>query len=161
MKETRIKQTKTQLFWEIFRFLVVGGTATLVDYAVSYLFYTHLLPPARIGAFWALLLSTALGFCVGLLVNWTLSVLFVFRAVRDKKQAASKKSFLLFCLIGLVGLLLSSVGMQLVRVLPSISLWNSPTFLGEEWKWWIMKGIMTCSVLVWNYIGRKIFVFKS
>ena len=32
------KQTKKQLFWEIFRFLLVGGIATLTDYAVFYLF---------------------------------------------------------------------------------------------------------------------------
>ena len=161
MKEERVPQTKTQLLWEIVRFLLVGGTATLVDYAVSYLFYAHLLPPERIGDFWALLLSTALGFSVGLLVNWTLSILFVFRAVRDKKQAASKRSFLLFTLIGLVGLLLSSAGMQLVQVLPSFPIFGSYTLFGEEWKWWLMKVVMTCSVLVWNYVGRKLFVFKS
>ena len=29
-----IKQTKMELFWEIFRFLLVGGTATIFDYLV-------------------------------------------------------------------------------------------------------------------------------
>ena len=42
-----VKQTKKQLFWEIFRFLLVGGTATVADYAVAYIFYHWLLPPNR------------------------------------------------------------------------------------------------------------------
>ena len=155
------KQTKEELFWEIFRFLLVGGGATIIDYGVSYLFYTWLLPPAIIGQVLALGVSTVFGFCVGLTVNWFLSVLFVFRAVRNKKEANSKKGFITFTLVGLVGLLVSVLGMQLVNVLPSITLFSSTTFLKEEWTWWLMKCVMTCIVLVWNYIGRKLLVFKS
>ena len=33
--EEQVKQTKKELFWEIFRFLLVGGTATVFDYAVT------------------------------------------------------------------------------------------------------------------------------
>ena len=47
-----------------------------------------------------------------------------------------------------------------LKLLPEITLFSSATFLGTEWKWWIMKVSMTCLVLVWNYIGRKLFVFK-
>ena len=159
--ETSIQQTKQQLFWEIFRFLLVGGTATVVDYLVSYLFYTWLLPPERIGMFWALSVSTILGFGVGLVVNWILSVTFVFQAVRDKQEARSTKSFVTFTLIGLIGLVISLFGMQLVNVLPSITLFSSTTFLKEEWTWWMMKCVMTGIVLIWNYLGRKIFIFKS
>lgn len=156
-----MKQTKKELFWEIFRFLLVGGTATLIDWAIAYLFYTWLLPPALIGEVWALLLSTALGFGVGLVVNWLLSVSFVFRKVKDEKSVRSKKSFLTFTVIGVIGLAISELGMLLVPVLPSVSLFGSSTFLGTEWIWWMMKAVMTCIVLVWNYIGRKLFIFKS
>ena len=86
-----MKQTKEQLFWEIFRFLLVGGTATLVDWLISYLFYTWLLPPILIGEVASLLLSTALGFTVGLFVNWILSVNFVFQQVENKEQVKTKK----------------------------------------------------------------------
>ncbi|MBQ8295202.1 MAG: GtrA family protein [Clostridia bacterium] len=160
-KEGSVKQTKKQLFWEIFRFLLVGGTATVIDYLTSYLFYTWLLPPELIGSVLSLILSTALGFCVGLTVNWFLSVYFVFRAVKNREEANSKKGFVTFTLVGLVGLAVSVLGMQLVNVLPSITLFSSTTFLMEEWKWWLMKCVMTCIVLVWNYVGRKLLVFKS
>ena len=103
-EEQNGKQSGKSLFFEIVRFLIVGGTATLVDYAVSYLLYRWLLPPEAIGGTPSLVLSTAAGFCVGLAVNWTLSVLFVFRNVKDKKKSRSGGSFLKFALIGAVGL---------------------------------------------------------
>ncbi len=155
------KQTKKQLFWEIFRFLLVGGTATIIDWAIAYVFYTWLLPPALIGEVGSLLLSTALGFCVGLVVNWLLSVSFVFRQVKDEASVKSKGSFLLFTVIGVVGLVISELGMTLVPILPTIELFGSPMFLSAAWNWWIMKAIMTAVVLVWNYIGRKLLIFKT
>lgn len=88
--------TKKQLLLEILRFLIVGGLATLVDYAVFYLFRKWLLPPALIAESggWdtaSLVIATALGFCAGLTVNWILSVRFVFRNVKDKEKSRSKK----------------------------------------------------------------------
>lgn len=155
------KQSKKSLFLEIIRFLIVGGTATAVDYAVAYLFYQWLLPPSLIGGTPSLILSTALGFCVGLVVNWILSVKFVFRNVKNKEESRSKKSFVVFTVIGVVGLAITELGMHFgISLLPEITLFSSATFLGAEWKWWIMKVVMTCIVLVWNYIGRKLFVFK-
>ena len=157
----KIRQTKRELFWEIFRFLLVGGLATVVDYVVSALFHGLVLPPKLIGETWSLIISTALGFSAGLLVNWFLSLAFVFKAIRDKKQASSKKSFLVYCVICLIGLAITLLGVQLVQVLPNFPLFGVTDFLGSPWKWWLMKVTLTLIVLVWNYVGRKLFVFKS
>ncbi len=160
------KQTKKQLFWEIVRFLAVGGTATLVDYIVFWIFDAWLFPlfmPINEPA-WAtvaLALSTALGFCVGLLVNWVLSVRFVFREVQDEKRVRSKKSFALFALIGVIGLAITELGiLLLVALFPEISFLGSTAFLGTAWEKWLAKAIMTATVLVWNYLGRKLFIFR-
>ncbi|MBQ9113470.1 MAG: GtrA family protein [Clostridia bacterium] len=161
LEQTPQKQTKKDLFWEIFRFLLVGGTATVVDYAVTYLFFHFLLPTSLVGHFWATTFSVLFGFTVGLIVNWVLSIHFVFRVVRDKKEATSKKAFLIFTVIGVFGLGITWVGMLLVKVIPSFSFLGTAEFLGEAWKWWLMKCVMTGIVLIWNYLGRKIFVFKS
>ncbi|MBO5480535.1 MAG: GtrA family protein [Clostridia bacterium] len=160
-----MSQTKRQLFWEIFRFLLVGGTATLVDYFVYYLFRQWILPPTLINsAAWdtvSLILATAFGFCVGLTVNWILSVRFVFLDVKDKEKSSSKKSFAVFALIGLVGLGITELGMNiLVGVLPKFSLFSTTAFLGLPWSEWLAKVIMTCIVLVWNYVARKRLVFQ-
>ena len=160
----RIEQTKKQLFWEIFRFLLVGGIATIVDYAVFYVFRDLLLPSKLMdsGAWdiWSLIIATAFGFCTGLLVNWILSVKFVFRAVKNTEEAHSKKGFLVFTIIGLIGLGITELGMLvLVRIFPEITLFGVTQFL-LPWDEWLAKIIMTCIVLVFNYVGRKIFVFK-
>ena len=166
-EQISLKQSKKDLFWEIFRFLLVGGTATVVDYLVYFVFRRWILSPTYFSGApaWdtvSLLLSIAIGFTVGLIVNWILSVKFVFRAVKNKEEAKSKKSFLLFTLIGLIGLAITELGvLLLVFIFPEINLFGVVSFLGLPWEEWIAKVIMTCLVLVWNYLGRKIFIFKS
>lgn len=160
-----IKQTKRELFWEIFRFLLVGGTATLVDYAVFYLFRQWILPARLVGSgawdSFSLIIATALGFAVGLAVNWLLSISFVFRAVKNKEEASSKKSFALFTVIGLIGLGITEFGvLLLVYLFPEITMFGVTEFL-LPWEEWIAKIIMTCIVLIFNYVGRKLFIFKS
>lgn len=165
-KTEKRTQTKEQLFWEVFRFLLVGGTATVADYLVFWLFDGWILPLLPFsGRGWetlALILATALGFGVGLIVNWVLSVRFVFRAVRDKEQASSKKSFAIFTVIGLIGLAITEIGVVLlVSVLPKFALFGTTALLRTEWRKWLAKGIMTCIVLAFNYLARKKFIFKS
>ena len=165
MEEKKIfEQTKKQLFWEIFRFLLVGGTATIVDYVIFYVFRDLLLPASLInGNVWdicSLIIATAFGFCAGLLVNWILSVKFVFRAVKNKEEVHSTKGFLIFTVIGLIGLGITELGVVLlVSIFPEITLFGVTQFL-LPWEEWLAKIIMTCIVLVFNYVGRKIFVFK-
>lgn len=165
MEEKKVfGQTKKQLFWEIFRFLLVGGTATVVDYLIFYVFRDLLLPASLIGGkTWdvcSLIIATAFGFCAGLLVNWILSVKFVFRAVKNKEEAHSTKGFLIFTVIGLIGLGITELGVVLlVLIFPEITLFGVTQFL-LPWEEWLAKIIMTCIVLVFNYVGRKIFVFK-
>ena len=153
------KQTAQQLFWEIFRFLLVGGVATLTDYFTFWIFDAFVFPES-----WgtvALVLSTALGFCVGLIVNWVLSVRFVFRETEEKISVRAKKLFLTFALIGLFGLLITELGVVLlVWAFPSFTIFGQTALFGTAWKKWFAKAIMTCLVLVWNYLGRKIFIFR-
>ena len=154
------EQTKTQLLQEILRFLIVGGVATLVDYLVFWIFDAFVFPAA-----WgtvALVLATALGFCVGLLVNWVLSVRFVFRETNVEVTVRSKKPFLGFALIGVFGLILTEFGVVLlVWALPTVTLFGQTAILGTSLKKWIAKAVMTSLVLVWNYLARKILIFRS
>ncbi len=159
------KQTKKELLWEIFRFLLVGGVATLADYFLFWLLDGVLFPLVSNTGGWkvfSLVAATACGFTAGLIVNWVLSVKFVFRQVKNPQAAGSKKAFLQFTLIGLIGLLATEVGvLLLVAVLPEFPLFGVTEVLGTSWAKWLAKVIMTVVVLVWNYIGRKIFIFKS
>ena len=42
--EEKVTQTKKQLLAEIFRFLIVGGGATVVDYCIFWVFDTLIFP---------------------------------------------------------------------------------------------------------------------
>ena len=157
-----IKQTKQQLFWEIFRFLLVGGIATVADYITFYLFRQWICPAAWVGDTLSLVVATALGFVVGLIVNWVMSVTFVYRQVRDKKQAHSKKSFLIFTVIGVIGLGITELGVWLLaqKIIPEFTFLGVTEFL-LPWNEWVAKVVMTCLVLVFNYVGRNLFVLKN
>ncbi len=159
------KQTKKELFLEICRFILVGGVATVVDYFVFWLFDGVLFPLLGQAAWQttlSLILSTALGFCAGLAVNWILSISFVFRQVKNEESVKSKKAFAVFTAVGVVGLLLTEVGvLALVAILPEFSLFGVAGIGGTSWEKWLAKAIMTCVVLVWNYVGRKILIFKA
>ncbi len=156
------KQTKKQLFWEIFRFLLVGGLATVVDYIVFYLFREWILPAKLIGDTPSLIAATAFGFAVGLIVNWVLSIAFVYRQVKNEEEARSKKSFIIFTVIGLIGLGITELGVWLLVkiIIPEFTFLGRTEFL-LPWNEWVAKMIMTCIVLAFNYVGRKLFIFKS
>ncbi len=158
-------QTKKQLFFEIFRFLIVGGVATIVDYAVFWLLdgvlFPQFIPDSYAWNIICLTLATALGFCAGLIVNWILSIKFVFQQVSNEEQAKSKKSFVIFTVIGIIGLIITEIGvLGLVATLPDITIFNRDNLFGTEWKKWVAKIIMTVIVLIWNYVGRKLIIFK-
>ena len=164
MQEKTVTQTKKQLFAEIFRFLLVGGTATLADYLVFWLleafFFPAIFPQTTFFTGLALVLSTGFGFCVGHAVNWIFSVSFVFKQTKKQVTVRSKKEFITFTVIGLIGLAINELGMLLlVWLLPDIMLFGVVSFLSMPWKKWIAKCIVTVIVLIWNYIGRKKFVF--
>lgn len=148
---------KNRLLGEIFRFCIVGGVATVVDFfvmgVVLYLFAPSLYPKffnVFIGgnaapSFVANMVGTGVGFLVGLLVNYALSVGFVFINKGNSKTALG---FLGFALLSAVGLGLHELGMYLL---------NSLCGVNE----WIVKILMTMLVLIYNYISRKLIIFKE
>lgn len=155
------KQSKKELFFEILRFLIVGGIATICDYAVFY-FCNLLVFGKWIPNFdpnWNLVLSTALGFTVGLIVNWLLQK-FVYRYISDK-QAKSKVVFLKFVIVALIGLGVTELGMYLAS--PTFNVFNLSVFGWFTFDFWklFFKVLMTVIVLIWNYIARKLFVFRT
>ena len=146
-----------ELLKEIGRFLLVGGLATLVDFGVYELFRFFLLK--NINDPLNLIISTSLGFIVGNIINYILSIIFVFKGAKDDKETQTVKAFLIFTLIGIIGLGIK-VGVQYSGNI----LINNLLSLKGFWIWFFdtfVYGIATLIVLIWNYIGRKLFIFKN
>jgi putative flippase GtrA len=131
------------LFYEFMRFCLVGGVAFLADFGTLVLLNNIL--PELSGL--RLYIATAGGFIVGLTVNYILSVRFVFISARQSKVGRTFKSFLIFALVSVVGFGLTELGMFVGTHLMHIN-------------YMLVKVVVTGIVLMWNYIGRKVFIFK-
>ncbi len=137
---------------EIFRYLLVGGLATVLDYGAFMLFRYVLLLDTTFN----LLIATAMGFTVGVITNYILSILFVFKNVADPNKAKTMKSFIIFVIIGIVGLGVTELGMWLNHII-DFQIGGNTYQIPEM----VMKVILTLIVLCWNYIARKMLIFTS
>lgn len=138
---------------EILRFCLVGGVATLIDFAVMALLLWAFEPEAY-PTFWDLFtggdpsplvsaVASALGFLSGHIFNYTASVRFVFR---DNARGRTKKGFVVFTLIALFCLLLHAVGMYACRAL-------------FELNEWLVKAVLTVLVTALGYVLKKKILF--
>lgn len=141
---------------EIARFVIVGGIATVIDLFVMGL-VLYAFEPALYPKFYniwigggdpstlATVIGTGTGFVVSLVFNYILSVLFVYE---DKGNSKSVKGAILFAVFSIIGMLINMGGMWLGYDVCGINEW-------------VTKIIMTLVVLVYNYITRKLFIFKK
>ena len=131
------------IFFEFLRYVLVGGVSFVVDFGVMVFTYEYILWHFTMGVY----LATGLGFFFGLLVNYFLSVIFVFKTSKLKDKRYTVTSFLVFGIIGGLGLAWTELGM-----------WVGVQLIMLNYK--VTKIIVTVFVLFWNYLGRKLIIFK-
>ena len=156
VRNLTLKQSKKDIFFEIVRFLLVGGLATICDYLVFYLFNVHILKYIDIKI--NTIISTTLGFITGLLVNWFLST-FVYKNI-NKDLLSKKIVFIKYIILCVFGYLLTLLVMTLTTPIHNnliITIFNIDIAVYK----WLFKILMTLIVLIINYLGRKFFVFKD
>jgi putative flippase GtrA len=120
---------------QFLRYLVVGGVATVGDFSTLFVF-TH----------WVhvhYLVSNILGFCVGLIINYVLSLVWVFST---RKLSSRVAEFTLFAVVGVIGVGLSELIMWLLTGLAGAH-------------YMVSKVVATMVVLVWNFSARKFLMF--
>lgn len=130
---------------------MVGGVAFIVDIGVFALFRELVYGGGEAGG--ALFVSTAAGFLAGLTVNYLLSMAWVFRKEEQQKRGRTKAAFFTFAAVGVVGLGLT----ELLQWLGELAVGDLFGGYGK----YLVKLCVTGLVLIWNYAGRKIFVFKG
>ncbi len=124
-------------FLQLFRYTFVGGLAFIVDFGTLYIlteyFNIHYL------------VSGGIAFIFGLIINYFLSVKWVFnnRAMENRLI-----EFLLFTLIGLVGLGLNELFLWILTDILLIY-------------YLLSKIITTILVYLWNFFARKIILFNK
>lgn len=140
------KLTKTfDLTKEFIRYFFVGGVAFILDTGILFLLQNFIF--YRFGET-GVLISTAFGFLAGLALNYILSIAYVFKRGRDKVEGRQVESFVIFAIIGVIGLVLTELGM----------LWGIRIFAVEHYL--IIKVFVAAAVLIWNYVARKVFIFR-
>lgn len=126
---------------EFVRYLIVGGISCVIDFTVLLILRQVLFPTAT-----PLVTSlfSGVSFAVSFVFNYYASLKFVFV---EHESTDTKKEFIMTLAIALIGLLLTIMLMYIFQV-----------FVGVNYI--IAKIIVTGIVLFWNYIARKVFVFK-
>lgn len=137
-------------FLQFFRYLFVGGIATVVDWCLSfgteYLVSTYLLPDTDAQIVY--ILATTVGFAGGLTTNFLLSRAFVFGTKEARAQTKAGEFFGHFA-VGAIGL-----GMSYLIV------WVGTSFLLKD-NYPVFRIAATVVVFIWNYLARKYFVYKK
>lgn len=129
------KLFSNKLVIQILRFGVVGGIAFLVDYALLYILteYLHIY----------YLVSSTISFIVSLIINYILSIFWVF----DVKKKQTIKEVALFVFLSVIGLGINQVIMYLGSDIMNIH-------------YMVCKLFATFIVMIYNFVSRKIFIEK-
>lgn len=125
-----------KMFIQLFRYTFVGGAAFLVDIGSLYILTSF------VGIYY--LISAAIAFILGLIVNYLLSIGWVFN---NRTLDSAKLEFGVFALIGVVGLGFNEV-----------LIWFFTDYVHIFYL--ISKMIAAVLILFWNFFARKFTLFK-
>lgn len=139
-----------KLFAQIFKFAIVGGISFVVDFVVYGVMCNVL------GIHY--IISGVAGFFVSVVVNYLLSMKFVFVSKEDMRK---DKEFVIFVILSLIGMLLNSVILFICIDLIYMNwLWLNQ-LIDIEIMNLAAKIIATGIVMVYNFVTRKIFLEKK
>ena len=130
-------------FIQFFRYVFVGGLATVVDWAVSYILFRFVFHENYA------VLANSISFVAGLVVNYIISTFWVFKPDKDKSRIVE---FLQFAAIGLIGLFIT------MGITKLFELWFADkTSLYQI----IAKVVSTAVAFFWNFFARKILLYSN
>ncbi len=128
-----------KLVGQFSRYLITGGFAFIVDFALFALFLYVFK--------WHYLLANLVGLLCGLTLNYVISILWVFVSCRRVVQHRGAE-FLSFAIIGFAG-----VGLNQFLMFLLVGQGNVNEMFAKA----VAAGI----VLLWNFGARKFFLFRS
>lgn len=136
-KKLGIKDKNQQkLFVKIFKFVIVGGIATVIS-GIVFFICDHFFKMS-------VLLSNTIAFIISVIYNFWASCKYVFDVDKDKNKVRIFTEFIIFALLG--------------YFLTQLLLWLMADVL--KWNHMIAWLIATIVVMVFNFITRQIFLEK-
>ena len=132
-------------FIKLVLYLFVGGTAALFEWGLFYVFINYLFNGWGWGVTTLTMTATALAFCLSTLFHYFLGNILVFDS--GSRYQRGKELSLVF-LVSIMGL-----GFNLLLMYMFV------TLLG--WAPMLSKVLTSCIVVVWNYLSRKKWIFRS
>ncbi len=130
-------------FIQFFRYVFVGGAATVVDWGSSFLLFQVIFHQKYATA------SNVIAFILGLITNYIISTIWVFDSSKVKSRVAE---FLSFAAIGVVGLLIT-IG---ITVLFEHTLADKTSLYQI-----IAKVVSTAVSFFWNFFARKYLIYNK
>lgn len=130
----KVDEKLENLLIQIFKFGIVGGIATIIDFFTIFLL--------KEGCHLPVLVANTLAFCIATIYNYWASIHWVFD-VNKKKDP--KKTFLIFLVFSVIGLILND-----------FIVWITGDIFHIYYL--IGKLIATCLVMIFNFITRKLFL---
>lgn len=157
---SRKNEDKPSVIKEFLRYVLVGGIAFVVDFGVFWIFRDLIFGGKDSTAI--IIVSTTAGFIAGIIVNYLLSMKIVFTTDKQQQQGRNLGALITFAVVGLVGLGLTNLLQWLgeSKLLATDFGVKIDELFFNQGKL-IVRCFVSGVVLVWNYVGRKIFVFKD
>ena len=136
----RARIPRHSLMGQFLRYLVTGGLAFVIDFSLFAL---------CLYAFeWHYLVANLVGLVAGLVLNYAMSVVWVFTACKRTFEKKKTAEFMLFALVGIMGVGFNQLLMYLMV---------DCVQLNEM----LSKMIAAVLVLMWNFGARKLILFKK
>lgn len=144
------REKMKNLINQILKFGVVGFLCFIIDFGIT----------AGLANFFGVhyLISKFLGFVISAIVNYILSIKYVFT---QKKEMDKKKEFTVFLILSAFGLLINEVVMYVcIDVIYKNSAWLQG-MLSDGLMVSVSSVIATGIVMIYNFISRKLFLERK
>lgn len=130
-------------FIQFFRYVFVGGFATVVDWGVSYLMFMLVFHEKYA------IIANSISFVAGLIVNYLMSTFWIFK---NSKVESRLMEFLGFAAIGFVGLLMT------MGITKLFEMWLADSTSAFQI---LAKITSTAASFFWNFFARKILLYSK
>lgn len=140
VNKLRERFPRKSLMGQFLRYMVTGGVAFVADFGLFAL--------CLYGFGWHYLLANLVGLVAGLVLNYAMSILWVFTACKRILKTQKGIEFVLFALVGIAGVGINQLLMYLM--VDGIG-------INEM----VSKMIAAVLVLMWNFGARKLMLFRG